>query len=694
MAAIASNGTGGGNWNTGASWTGGVVPTVVDTVTITAGDTITVDTTGLGAKTLALNGTIDWTAGATTGITFGDGTSDTIITFGAGGYWKAGTVATPLTGKHTVTIAPLSTSLASVVNNFNMAACNTVTSGMTIVCDRTVYGVVESYTHPITGTVYNTRRNFTKIASQINTAQALAVLDEDLKLDAGGGNQVVFPGSHATANGVLNAGQVKPTASYNSGTKTITCTANFATQIVLNTIAGVATSGARCYSEASVFTITANTSAKYWGLTGSASANALFELQNATIRYFTGNSSSYTQFNNRAILGCVMIGTTAAVTGSSIRHASGAIQWISCVFDACPNQNFGPQFYYNTFFTQATRNTFDWLNVMGSGTSCFDCYFQDMYQIIANTNGVYLTRCGCINAQNFAGTLQTDCHAIACVNYGGVKNIRCIYGRATNTTGASTSPVLFELCQLVTAPTNIYVDVNARTSPMLVGFGIGWVSPSGAGSPSTIGIKCAPGGNTIGYTTAPDVIPVPPSGSTIYNRLVTTAAIAPTVVGEPFRPALHDYQFVATSALTYSYTVPILSVSGYTATSLTSLKLVLTWANGTSITTTVPSLTANTWTYVNVTGVAPVSGAATVQVYVQANLGSLYIDYPLDCDPAGYRWTNGLPQVSQTRLADSSAGTVALAVWGSVPGTSSAGTRGALQDGLLQESIYFEDKPR
>ena len=96
----------------------------------------------------------------------------------------------------------------------------------------------------------------------------------------------------------------------------------------------------------------------------------------------------------------------------------------------------------------------------------------------------------------------------------------------------------------------------------------------------------------------------------------------------------------------------------------------------------------------NVAGTAPVSGSATLQVYIQANIGSIYIDYPLDCDPTGYRWTGGLPQVPQTRLADSSAGTVALAVWNAVPGTSSAGTRGALQDGLLQENIYFEDKPR
>jgi hypothetical protein len=691
VAAIASNGTGGGNWSSGASWAGGVVPTVADTVTIAAGDTITVDTTGLGALTLQLNGILTWAAGSTTSITFGNGSSDTIITFGAGGYWRAGTVATPLTGLHTVTIAPLSTSLTSVYNNFNMAACNTVTSGCTIVCDRTVYGVAESYTHPITGVVYPTRRNFTQLSAQVNTAQALAVLAEDLQLRAGGGDGVYFPGSHATTNGVLNAGQIRTTASYNSGTRTITATANFTTQIALNTIAGVASSGARCYSELSIFTITANANTKYWGITGASSSNALFELQNATLRYFTGNANTFTQFNNRAILGCVLIGTAAAVTGSSLRHASGAVQWISCVIDAYPNQNFGAQFYYNCFFTQVVRTGFDYLNVMGSGSAFFDCYFQDIFQVIANTSGVYLTRCGGLNVQNFAGGLQTDCWSIATVNFGGDKNLRCIFGRSTNATGTVTKPTIFELCQIVTAPTNIFVDVNTRTSPMLFGFASGWIAPSGAGSPSSVGIKCAPGGNTLGYTSPPDVIAVPPSGSTIYNRLVTTAAIAPTVAGEPFRAALHEYQFLATSGVAYSFTVPILSVSGYTPTSLTSIRLVLTWANGAQVTTTVSSLTANVWNMTNVAGVAPVSGACTVQVYIQANIGSVYVDYPLDCDPAGYRWTNGQPQVSQTRLQDSSAGTVALAVWSQATGTNSAGSRGARVDALLTESVFVEN---
>jgi hypothetical protein len=62
MAAITSNGTGGGNWTAGASWTGGVVPVAGDTVTILASDTITADAN----------------------ITFGDD-STTVLTINAGG---------------------------------------------------------------------------------------------------------------------------------------------------------------------------------------------------------------------------------------------------------------------------------------------------------------------------------------------------------------------------------------------------------------------------------------------------------------------------------------------------------------------------------------------------------------------------------------------------------------------------------
>lgn len=60
MAAITSNGTGGGNWSTGASWTGGSAPTGTDSVTIQSGDTITKDTAAASpdCTTLAVNGTL------------------------------------------------------------------------------------------------------------------------------------------------------------------------------------------------------------------------------------------------------------------------------------------------------------------------------------------------------------------------------------------------------------------------------------------------------------------------------------------------------------------------------------------------------------------------------------------------------------------------------------------------------------
>ena len=64
MAAISSNGTGGGNWSAAASWAGGVVPAEGDNATIVAGDTITIDqniTVGNDTATAAItvNGILD-----------------------------------------------------------------------------------------------------------------------------------------------------------------------------------------------------------------------------------------------------------------------------------------------------------------------------------------------------------------------------------------------------------------------------------------------------------------------------------------------------------------------------------------------------------------------------------------------------------------------------------------------------------
>lgn len=98
MAAIASNGTGGGNWASGASWTGGVAPVSGDTATIAANDTITVVTsttatvgntaalgnavTIAGGGTLTINGTLVCQGSVTSS---GAGTTDATLLVNGGG---------------------------------------------------------------------------------------------------------------------------------------------------------------------------------------------------------------------------------------------------------------------------------------------------------------------------------------------------------------------------------------------------------------------------------------------------------------------------------------------------------------------------------------------------------------------------------------------------------------------------------
>lgn len=56
LAQITSNGTGGGDWNTAATWAGGVVPTSLDNVTILSGDSVSLAASGSCAQ-LTMNGT-------------------------------------------------------------------------------------------------------------------------------------------------------------------------------------------------------------------------------------------------------------------------------------------------------------------------------------------------------------------------------------------------------------------------------------------------------------------------------------------------------------------------------------------------------------------------------------------------------------------------------------------------------------
>ena len=690
MAAISSNGTGGGNWSTGASWSGGVAPVAGDTVTIASGDTILADTTGLACLSITLNGILSAVAGNTTDLTVGNGSSDTLITWGANGYLRYGTNATPLTGLHKIILSGINTSSSTALNNMNMASCNNVAGGISVVGSKTYSGVVESYTNPITGTVYATRRSFTTIATAVATAQANIVLTEDLNIP--NGSIVMALGSHATTNGALSAGQNRTVSTYTAGTKTIVCTANITTAVALNAMTGYATTNARLYCQASSVTISASGS-KYWGFTAPTSTNPIIDFQNATFLSCYGSDNSYSSLDAKVFQGCVFTSNSSTQPGG-FRPANTPITYVSCVFDAFSAWSLTNQTFFNCLFCSPTRAA-DFLNVM-TGSSFYDCVFQDAFQAVANSSGCYYYRCRFIQVNSAAlgnGSYCEDCWFQGCGNchfITGGRSIRPIIGRVNNQFGSNVNTYVEAPVILVSPSTGQYSQINQNGEGVGVEYAVAVQAPSGAGVTTTVGFKCSPGGILTGYTsgTVPDAVTTAPSGASIYNRLVTQAAIVPVAAGRSFRPERTKFQYNVTNGVSYAFTVNLRAISGYTASSLTLIKLRLTLPGVSTIETVVSSLPTNAWSPISVSGTAGGTGTATLEVYIQANIGNIYIDFPLDADPAGYRWTNGIPQLSQTRLADSSAGTIALAVWNSVPGTSSAGTRGAAQDNLLTEPTF------
>jgi len=129
MAAITSNGTGGGNWSAGASWTGAAVPVEGDTVIIQNGDTITIDqdiTVGADSATAA----IDVANGGKLEVLHTVAANYTLTCKGdlktsVGGTIEIGTVANPIPSTRTFTVklnysAVLAEGKYGLINNGDM----------------------------------------------------------------------------------------------------------------------------------------------------------------------------------------------------------------------------------------------------------------------------------------------------------------------------------------------------------------------------------------------------------------------------------------------------------------------------------------------------------------------------------------------------------------------------------------------
>lgn len=676
-----------------------MAPVSGDTAVIAVTDIIDADTTGLACDSITLNGTLRFSRTANSSITIGNHTSDTLVTWGANGFWDQGTAASPIPATYTarVTLDPLSTSGTGSQSCFNMSACTGATKGFSIYGSTAYCGVAESVVHPLTGVTWSTRRVWSILASNVAASQASVVFQENLNVPTT--FDFVLPGSHASNNGKQYQGEVRSVSSWTSGTKTLVAGSNWTNAHNVQAIG--ANNRAWGYSRASNATIEV-TSGKQWGLTPPTSTSPIFEVHNCTLFSFYGNSSTFAILEGKTFTGITFVAHASSSMQGFRASNSREMCFINCLFDGFNNTNVANnQYVHCAGCTVAQdRDTFQ----TNSSAEYWDCTFMEVSQPIVNSTAPVLHRCHficCTNATSVNGSaFLEDCEFIGCSrNLSGASAaqvIRPTFARCGYIIGNALSKVYIENPVILAVPTSgYYEELNAPTAQVGKNIAAMLQSPSGASAPTTVGLALGPGGTLTGFTTGtlPNAVSPAPSGAAIYNRLVTQSAILPSALGRSSRPFVIPFNVNVTAGGSFTYTINLRAISGYTPTSLSAIQLRLTLPGTTTpIITTVSSLAADVWTPITVSGNPANSGTASLEVYISANVGTIYIDFPLLMEPGGYVWNDGMPQKQQSRLADSViAPAVALAVWEAALGTNSSGTKGDLLEKLLTENAFLEE---
>ena len=204
-ATITSNGT--GNWNSGATWLGGVAPAPADDVIIRPGDNVTV-TASTSINSITFNNTAATTGTVTVnpGVTLTVATSISLLS--AGGNNTAATLA----GSGTITCASI-----TIGTDGNPGGGTTRTSILTSsISVLTVSGnlTIASWIGSSTTRIINSRLNLT--SGTINLSGQLTTTNEDPV------NISTFSNGLAPQTGVLNLSAASPFNLAGSGTNTIT----------------------------------------------------------------------------------------------------------------------------------------------------------------------------------------------------------------------------------------------------------------------------------------------------------------------------------------------------------------------------------------------------------------------------------------------------------------------------------------
>ncbi len=202
---ITSNGS--GNWNSGATWSGGVVPGLSDDAFIRPGDVITVTvSTSVNSVTFNSNSSTTGTLTVNVGVTLTVTTSISLLS--ASGNNTAASIA----GAGSITCATI-----IIGSDGNPGAGTTRTSILTsTISSLTVSGnlTIASWIGTGTTRIINSRLNLT--SGTINLSGQLITTNEDPV------NTSTFSNAIAPQTGVLNLSAASPFSLAGSGTSTIT----------------------------------------------------------------------------------------------------------------------------------------------------------------------------------------------------------------------------------------------------------------------------------------------------------------------------------------------------------------------------------------------------------------------------------------------------------------------------------------
>jgi hypothetical protein len=651
MVAISSTGT--GIWNAGASWSTGTIPTNADDVTILNTHTITVDTTGLFARTITINNgaTLKASRTATSQLTLGDGTfSAGILKVLTGGTFDYGKVSDPIP----------STVVAEIINRTSGYNYSWEFAGENLfVCGSPDYQlgteVREGYTCP---------RFYFTVATDAAIGSTTLTFTEDCQIPTATSKWLIVndftPQLFATEVGTGSRGrrELCLVTNYNSGTKTVTLSAPTTKLHRAGTVVSFPERNVRFVTDPTAGSVginfqTGSTSTtldwrnfelrRWYQCIGSGDSFASrqarlvghseWDQTGVGSTFFSGNTAAF--LKNLGTFGEVRAGLISSLY--SFEGVSNVYVEGTQFHSGCCNQGGGCRFYncgwytsdvIQTHFNQNVNNFFQNCTFMGSrllsasspcGQSKFvQCTFQGMTEVDENVLGNKYEACTWYNMGTI--TINTTAENVYVNNAITVQTAGTFYGQRNNKSQKVSRVLKLQDC--------VANGTNMTRSQYVMGDLIRY-------DPSTSPDPVFDGDGKL------------PSGSEYVAQITTLSNVS-------YIPISFRYLVNASSSTeTYTFTINMQG-RGLASFPTSSQLFIRVTAPGSS--TPISSsqvLTANnTWTSFSVTATASTLGQFICEVVCGVHLGAgkIYVDFPTGISSASLVWVDGAPNENLQRF--------------------------------------------